>query len=187
VSAATTRREQQRIEQLLAQLDALPDPQARSCAQQLVQGVLDLHGIGLARLVDLLIDLAPAGPALLETLAEDEAVAALLLLHGLHPDPLPRRIERALDRLHAEMGVHGFTLELLAIDADADTVRLRLRGMPSHGMLAAAEVQHAVEDAVFALAPEVATVAIDGLAQLNMHELKFMPRRPASAGAASGR
>jgi len=185
VSAADPHREQQDIQQLLLQLDSLSDPQARSCAQQLVQGVLDLHRIGLARLVDLLIDLAPAGPALLETLAQDEAVGALLLLHGLHPDPLPRRVERALGGLHAELGVHGFTLDLLALDAD--TVRLQLRGMPSHRVLAAAELQRAVEDAIFTLAPEVATVVIDGLAQLNTHELKFMPHRPAPAGAASPR
>ena len=71
-----------RLEELIEALETHPGP-AGVTARELVALVLELHGLGLARLMAIL---APAqGGALVERLIQDEHVRAMLLLHGLHP------------------------------------------------------------------------------------------------------
>ena len=75
------------VEALLDRLEALADPAAREAATATVQALLALYGEGLGRIVE------RVGPAQARALAEDELVAHLLLLHGLHP--VTRRAARA--------------------------------------------------------------------------------------------
>jgi hypothetical protein len=78
------------VELQLAQLESLADPAAKEAAFQAVQALMDLYGAGLARILDLAPDIAPK-------LTEDELVAHLLLLHGLHPVDVRTRVESALE------------------------------------------------------------------------------------------
>src|ERR1700741_153581 len=77
-------------------------------AQQLVREVVGLYGAGLERIVQLAPDLA-------ERLGADDLVASLLLVHGLHPHDVHRRVSDALDRVRADMGSHGGDDELLGV------------------------------------------------------------------------
>src|SRR6185436_20881762 len=71
------------VEALLDRLDALPDAAARETATATVQALLALYGEGLGRIVERI------GPAQARALAaDDELIAHLLLLHGLHPVPV---------------------------------------------------------------------------------------------------
>ena len=82
-----------RLEELIRALDAHPDPAAKETARELLALVLDLHGIGLAKLMGI-VATAEGGTAILARLAENEQVQAMLLLHGLPPgrsgNPGPR-------------------------------------------------------------------------------------------------
>ncbi|WP_322942113.1 hypothetical protein [Actinacidiphila yeochonensis] len=117
-----------------------------------MRALMDLYGAGLARAVALLSGRSgnPLGPLL-----DDEAVAGLLVLHGLHPDSLDGRIDRALRRAEAqgEVDAAGF---------DAGTGRLRLRRTTASGCGcgggSADAVQERVEAALGCFAPEVAVV-----------------------------
>ena len=53
---------------------------------------------------------------LLDRLADDELVASLLLVHGLHPTTSTTRVERALDGVRPYLGSHGGDVELLGVD-----------------------------------------------------------------------
>ena len=80
------RREGDRIAQLIDDLGALGGAPVRQRAEELVQRLVHLYGVGLARLMQLL------GGDRLDEAAEvrlrgDALVSSLLVLHGLHPDP----------------------------------------------------------------------------------------------------
>src|SRR5271168_4946013 len=90
-------------------------------AQQLVREVVGLYGAGLERIVQLSRD-----PGMTERLATDDLVASLLLVHGLHPHDLRRRVSDALDRVRPYLGSHGGDVHLL--DIDGDTVQLQFAG-----------------------------------------------------------
>ena len=162
-----------RIGELIAALESLTDPQGRDCARQLVQEILDLHGAGLSRMLDIVVDGSAAGQTMLNQLAVDENVSALLLLHGLHPHDLASRVRQAVDGLRATFGVRGITLTLS--DLVDETVRLRLTGKWHGKHITPTQIRQEIEAAIFALAPEVVAVEIDNLPDADVHEMKFVP------------
>ena len=50
---------------------------------------------------------------------EDELVAHLLLLHGLHPVPVRERVLGALDEVRPYLATHGGGVELLDVSTRA--------------------------------------------------------------------
>jgi Fe-S cluster biogenesis protein NfuA len=139
----------ERVEALLDQVEAFPEPQ-REVATELVQALLDMYGEGLAKIV------AAGGPIPVE----DELVAHLLLLHGLHPEPLEERVTGALDSVRPYLVAHGGGVELLGV-ADG-VVHLRLEGACHGCPSSAVTLRHAVEDAVLKAAPDVERIEADG-------------------------
>src|SRR3954454_21928235 len=63
-----------------------------------VQALLDLYGEGLARVVGH-VAARDTDASLATAFAGDELVSHLLLLHGLHPEPLDARVRGALDEV----------------------------------------------------------------------------------------
>ena len=122
---------------------------ARERAEQLVREVVDLYGAGLARITTLVDP---------ELLAKDDLVASLLLVHGLHPHDVTRRVSDALDSVRPYLGSHGGDVSLVGIDGDV--VRLELRGSCKTCPSSAVTLELAVEDAVRAAAPEIATIEV---------------------------
>jgi len=150
-----------RLEELIGVLEAHPEPAASRSARELVSLVLNLHGIGLAKLTAILIK-SDGGAASMARLVEDDHVRAMLLLHGLHPDDLETRVRRAVERLRPHLGVHGIRVELLGIARGI--VQLRLH--PSDGVAVKASrlltLPGEIEDAIVEAAPDVDKVLIEG-------------------------
>lgn len=138
-----------------ARIDALIDasasagPIARERAEELVRLVTDLYGAGLERLLELLHANGALTDEVLGAIVADDLVAALLLVHGLHPQDVATRITHAVSTLDG--------VELLEVTADG-VARLRLPG--GHGC-GSAGLRQAVEQAVEAAAPEVVEVRLD--------------------------
>src|SRR5215468_8694511 len=88
----------QRIERLIARIEAAPDPSARADALELTRSLMELHGAALDRLMDIVARAGASGYALMDDFASDDLVASLLLLYGLHPHDLETRVRKALDK-----------------------------------------------------------------------------------------
>ena len=165
--------QQRRIEELIAALQTLDAPSARESAQELLQVVLDLHTNGLARLLEIVSAAGAMDDAMLETFERDAAVSALLLLHGLHPQDLPTRVSRAVEKMRPLLGVQGIQIELL--DAAEEAVRVKVAGRLQGKHNSVGELQREIELAIFEAAPEAMRVDIAGLQDVNVHELRFVP------------
>ena len=118
----------------------------------------DLYGAGLARVVALV---GERDPTLLSALVDDELVASLLLVHGLHPSSLEVRVQDALAKVRPFLGRHGGDVELLGIDDALGAVKLRLLGSCDGCPSSAATLQGAVEVAIFEAAPEVTRIEVE--------------------------
>jgi Fe-S cluster biogenesis protein NfuA/nitrite reductase/ring-hydroxylating ferredoxin subunit len=136
-----------RIEALLEEVEGLP------AAVELVQGLLDLYGEGLGRIV-------ASDPTLVARLDGDEVVTHLLLLHGLHPVPLEERVVGALDEVRPYLASHGGGVELLGVEEGV--VRLRLQGSCDGCPSSTATLKLAIEDAIHKAAPDVERIEAEG-------------------------
>jgi Fe-S cluster biogenesis protein NfuA/nitrite reductase/ring-hydroxylating ferredoxin subunit len=127
-------------------------------AQQLVREVVGLYGAGLERIMQL------GDPGMAERLATDDLVASLLLVHGLHPHDVHRRVSDALDRVRPYLGSHGGDVDLLEIvpgeRPGESTVRLAFTGSCKSCPSSAVTLELAVEDAVRAAAPEITSIEV---------------------------
>lgn len=128
---------------------------ARESAEQLVHEITDLYGAGLKRLLTLAVR---AAPEVGDDIAADDLVASLLLVHGLHPHPVERRIADALDTVRPYLGSHGGDVHLL--DVDGEVVRLQFSGSCRSCPSSAVTLELAVEDAVRAAAPEITVIEV---------------------------
>ncbi len=143
-----------RVEGLLDRCESLPDPVARELALETVQAVLDLYGAGLERIVD------RVGGLQTMTLASDELVEHLLLLHGLHPVGVEERVRDALEGVKPYLGSHGGGVELVGVRDGVAVVRMQgsCEGCPASAMT----LKLAIEDAVLKAAPDVERVEAEG-------------------------
>jgi Fe-S cluster biogenesis protein NfuA len=137
------------VEALLDRVETFP-PEQREIATELVQALLDMYGEGLSRIVAA-CDGMPV---------EDELVAHLLLLHGLHPVPVRERVLGALDEVRPYLVAHGGGVELLSVDDGV--VHLRLEGACNGCPSSALTLTSAVEEAIARAAPDVERIEAEG-------------------------
>ncbi len=147
-------RSSKRIESLLDRFSAYPAASgARADAEELVRTVSSLYGQCLREIVETLREeLGARADGLLERCCGDTLTASLFITHGLHPVPLETRVRRALESLGEALREQGAAVQLVSVDEDVATVRI---DGPS-------QVVPAVEQAIFAAAPEVLDVRCTG-------------------------
>lgn len=145
--------------QALLDASAAGGPVARERAERLIGEVTDLYGAALHQVMR--IALAET-PALAEAFAADDLVASLLLVHGIHPHGVRRRVEDALDRVRPYLGSHGGDVHLLDVvdGPDGCTARLQFAGSCRSCPSSAVTLELAVEDAVRASAPEIDSIEV---------------------------
>lgn len=128
---------------------------ARERAEQLVREVTDLYGAVLERMMDVAL---AADPGLAGRFAADDLVASLLLVHGLHPYDVERRVADALDSVRPYLGSHGGDVSLLGVHDGV--VRLQFQGSCKTCPSSSVTLELAVEDAVRAAAPEISSIDV---------------------------
>jgi Fe-S cluster biogenesis protein NfuA/nitrite reductase/ring-hydroxylating ferredoxin subunit len=141
--------------QILLDASSAGGAAARERAEQLVGEITDLYGAGLERILQIAVS---ADPSLVEKFAGNDLVASLLLVHGLHPHGVERRIEDALDGVRPYLGSHGGDVTLLEVVGDV--VRLQFAGSCKSCPSSAVTLELTVEDAVRAAAPEIASIEV---------------------------
>jgi Fe-S cluster biogenesis protein NfuA len=147
-----------RIEQALDELHATADPRTINLAEELLRLVTELYGAGFARAIELARQQAPE---LLAAFVDDELVASLLLVHGLHPESVDNRVEAALVAVRPFLAQHGGDVELLGIDEDLGAVKLRLLGSCDGCPSSASTLKGAVEVAITDAAPEIVRIVVE--------------------------
>jgi Fe-S cluster biogenesis protein NfuA len=133
----------------LDQLEAMPGP-VSELGLTVVAGVAEIYGQALIRTLEL------ADPAAVERMLDDELIAHLLALHGIHPESVETRLGRVIDELRAAVSDQGGTVELDRLDETVAVVRVALGGRASRS----ADVEHTVRRAVMTAVPELANVTI---------------------------
>jgi Fe-S cluster biogenesis protein NfuA len=150
-----------RIEELLQEVSMFKDAQARSITEELVQLLLDLYGEGLARMLKLTQRASTTGEALVERFTQDELLASLLLLHGLHPLDIETRVHQALEKVRTTPTARNSTVELL--EMEEGRIRVRLNG--THGChschASSTSFSALVEQALHEAAPELEEILIE--------------------------
>src|SRR5579863_1723346 len=140
-----------RIEKLVQKLEASPDPALRGTARELIQSLMELHGAGLERILEIVSNAGgDACTAIVGALGCDELVSSLLVLYGLHPEEFETRVGRGLDKVRPQLRSRGVTLNVIEIAGDQ--VRLKIDGPASN------ELQKAVRDALLEVAPDASEV-----------------------------
>ena len=145
----------ERIQELL---DAVSSPgvgaaATRERAERLVAEVAGLYGAALQRMMAL------SDGDTVKRYAADDLVASLLLVHGLHPHDVQRRVSDALDLVRPYLGSHGGDVELLEVTGDLE-VRLRFTGSCRSCPSSTATLELAVRDALHAAAPEITGISL---------------------------
>ncbi len=168
------------IEELVEQIQSEANPAFRDRAIKLVELLLEIHGAGLDRIMEMATESGPVGNALVDRFAADTLVSSLLLLHGLHPTDFETRVRQALDKVRPYLQSHKGNVELLGVDDGI--IRLRLggscNGCPSSSMT----LKNAIEEALNELAPDSAGLVVEGVVPAKAPTV-FVPLAPLGKSA----
>ena len=138
-----------RIQELVAQIDALPNSPARVLFQECLESVLAFYGHGLERILQLVANAGPDGQKIYHDLIHDNVVRGLLIIHDLHPVEIETRLRDALDKVRPYLRSHGGNVELISLTNDV--ARLRLQGTckscASSTVTLELAIRHAIEEA----------------------------------------
>ncbi|HUI22287.1 MAG TPA: nitrogen fixation protein NifU [Methylocella sp.] len=155
---ATLEKTLRRLEDLTAALGSASSPNASEAARELLELVLDLHGLALARLTSVVAS-APDGGALTEKMIADPYIGAVLLLHGLHPQDPEVRLREILDRMNLEWAARGFHVDLLGVASASARVHVHKNGTAED----INALRREVEDVLINAAPDLDDILIEGL------------------------
>jgi Fe-S cluster biogenesis protein NfuA/nitrite reductase/ring-hydroxylating ferredoxin subunit len=151
----------ERVQTLTAQLEEIPDFQARAVADELVSSVIQLYGAGLERIVEALALPGASAADVRERLVEDGVVASLLLIHGLYPVDLETRVLEALESVRPYMESHGGDVEL--VDIQDGVARMRLVGHCKGCPASEATLELAIKKALEETAPDLEGLEVEGV------------------------
>ena len=144
-----------RVEELLADLKSVGDPGVHERAEALVSLLVEFYGAGLERMLAL-VAREPSGDLIIRRLAQDDLLASLFALHGLHPVPVEHRVVEAVDGLRAQLG--ATKVALVGID-DEGVARCEI-SLGGCGSAPFDVAQAAVEKAILDVAPEIVAVEV---------------------------
>ena len=147
------------LETLVAKLDSAPDPSLRSAAKDLVQVLMELHGAGLERILELVNSQGAVGEKLIADFGRDELVRSLLLLYGLHPEDMQTRITQALEGMRDVLKSHEASAELVSID-ESGSVTVQFRSKATGCGSNAGALKSRIEAAVLGAAPDATAILV---------------------------
>jgi hypothetical protein len=147
-----------RLRQLEAQIEGLArsvEPAVCDTVREMVQTILDFHGAGLSRVMEIISQAGDPGRAIREACGRDGLAGSLLLLYGLHPLDLESRVRLALDGLAPVLRSHGCDVDLLGATEKAIVLRLVGTANLPPGL------KSSLEQALHDVAPEVTSIEIE--------------------------
>jgi Fe-S cluster biogenesis protein NfuA len=151
----------QRIGELVQGLEKISDAESRASAKALVQLLLDLHAVGLERVMEIIANGGEAGLRAIDDLGCDPLVSSLLVLYGLHPLDFESRVAQAVEKVRPQVRKGGGELELIGIQDDVVRLKLQITG---HACASTGKtLKSLVEAALYEGAPDMGALTIEGL------------------------
>jgi Fe-S cluster biogenesis protein NfuA len=151
----------QQIGKLIAELEQIPDSPAKAGTRELVCHLLEVHGAGIERMMEIVFDSDTPGPRTIEKLASDPMVRSLMLLYSLHPDDLQERVRKAVEVLRPRLRKLNCDIEVIEIAESA--VRLQLASSAHACGSTRGSLRAMVEEAIYEYAPDITSLMILGL------------------------
>lgn len=164
-------RRSDRIEELVSRIESTGDPAMRAVAQELLQAVIELHGVAFERILDAVAEL-PLGEQALTQVAADDLVSSVLSLHGIHPVDIETRVAAAIEKARPYLKSHGGDVELAAVNDS--TVLVQLRGTCGSCSSSTETMKGHVEQAIFNAAPEIVNVVAESMPPVNVSAPEFV-------------
>jgi Fe-S cluster biogenesis protein NfuA len=155
------REDMQQIGALVQEIESIADPAARAATKSLVQSLMDLHGAALEKVLDIVAEAGEPGMNIIDRLGRDSLVSSLLILYGLHPEDIETRVVKAVDKVRPQLRKQGCELELIEVIDGA--IRLRVETGSHTCGSTAKTVQATLEGAMYDAAPDLTSLAIEGL------------------------
>ena len=152
-----------RLQKLLAEVEALPYPGARELIQDCMESVLGFYGAGLKRILQVVSEDGPEGRKVFRDLIRDDVVKGLLLIHDLHPLNLEARLLEALDKVRPYLKSHGGNVELISLENNV--ARLRLQGTCQSCASSSVTLELAIRHAIEQACPDLAHFEVEGVPQ----------------------
>ena len=151
----------QRIGGLVQEIESIADPAVRTATKNLVQSLMDLHGAALEKALNIVAEAGEPGMNIIDRLGHDSLVSSVLILYGLHPEDLESRVVKAVDRIRPQLRKQGCEVELLG--ANDGAIQLRVETGSHTCGSTAKTVQATLEAAIYDAAPDLTSLAIEGL------------------------
>lgn len=161
---ATSSEFQEQVRQLgklIIQFDEMPESPQKTACREVVQLLMDVHGAGLSRMMEIVFESEGLGPAIIDKIGHDTITSSLLLLHSLHPDDLETRVHKAMERIAPRLRKVSCSADL--VQMQEGIVRVRVTTGDHTCGSSANDVRAIVEEGVYELAPDVASLEILGL------------------------
>lgn len=158
----------ERLENLLGRIETLPGDDGET-ARDAVSLLAEVYGEALARVVSV----AGTDPDAAAALAADQLIGHLMALHGIHPDPLPSRVEKSVSEIRQLL--HDDTVRLVGIDDGVAHVSVPGGGCRSD------QLPSTVRDILLGAAPDLAEVATEPEPPVAFIPVQSLRRRPARA------
>jgi Fe-S cluster biogenesis protein NfuA len=161
---ADDREFQERVRQLgklVAQFEQSPESSAKVAGTELVQLLMEVHGRGLERALEIVFESGNGAQGVIDKLGQDPIVGSLLLLYSLHPDELNVRVEKAVERIRPRLRKLSCSIELESLEEG--TVRLRLTTTGHSCGSSGKDLRAIVEQGIFEYAPDLTELVILGL------------------------
>ncbi|MGH9717863.1 MAG: NifU family protein [Candidatus Acidiferrales bacterium] len=162
------------IDQFVQHIEEISDPEVQDLFKQLVQSLMDFHGAGIERMLEIVHETGDSGAKLIDEFGRDERIRNLLLLYGLHPVDLQTRVAEAVEKTSPYIRSHGAEVRLVQI-SETGAVTLRLEGTSQSCSSSSATLQSVVEKAIYEAAPDVTEIIVEGTTSDSKTSSGFVP------------
>ena len=138
-----------------------------------MQTLLDFHGAAVAKLLERIAELGEPGHALIARWRATTSCRTCSCCTVFIPLDLETRVSQALDQVRPYLRTHKGDVELVGVIDGV--VRLRMQGS-CHGCPSSAmTLKNAIEEAIYAAAPDVAAIEVEGVVDRSAHAGPLLP------------
>lgn len=159
---AELNRQSEHIQQLIEEIESLPDPKAKRVMQDCIQEMLSFYGKGLDRILNIISNgNSSAAKDIYNNLIEDTFINGLLLIHDLHPLDLKTRLYKALEKVKPYMDSHGGSVEIVSVENGIAKLKLagNCKGCPSSSGTLELGIRQAIEE----YCPDLLALEVEGV------------------------